>query len=131
MKPLSKEQLIKRGSCCALGCTNCPYTKPRKKGNTVLKVFLLSLILFSCAKENLNVKQTIYNKKVYGQTYYDSSYGTKIHKDSALIRNNNKNEYFIYLYSFNILKKIDVKDTNNKEYFFETSIFKNIKFTKK
>ncbi len=93
-----------------------------------MKAILIPLILFSCTKENLNIKQTIYNKKVYGQTFYDSSYGTKIHKDSALIRNNNKNEYFIYLYSFNILKKIDVKDTNNKEYFFDSRIFSKIKF---
>lgn len=35
-EPLSKEQLIKRGSCCALGCRNCPYTKPRVKGNIKL-----------------------------------------------------------------------------------------------
>ena len=35
--PLSKEQLVKRGSCCSLGCRNCPYTKPRRKGNTELE----------------------------------------------------------------------------------------------
>jgi len=35
--PLSKEQLLRRGSCCALGCRNCPYSKPRIKGNTKLK----------------------------------------------------------------------------------------------
>lgn len=23
--PLSKEQLVKRGSCCSLGCRNCQY----------------------------------------------------------------------------------------------------------
>lgn len=34
---LSKEQLIRRGFCCALGCQNCPYTKPRKKGNIELE----------------------------------------------------------------------------------------------
>jgi 2-iminoacetate synthase ThiH len=27
---------IKRGSCCANECRHCPYTKPRKKGNTQL-----------------------------------------------------------------------------------------------
>jgi len=35
--PLSKEQLIRRGFCCALGCKNCPYSKPRRKGNTILE----------------------------------------------------------------------------------------------
>lgn len=37
MKPLSKEQLIKRGSCCGLKCTNCPYFPKAIKGNTTLK----------------------------------------------------------------------------------------------
>jgi hypothetical protein len=37
MKPLTKEQLIKRGSCCGLKCTNCPYTIPPTKGNKNLK----------------------------------------------------------------------------------------------
>lgn len=35
--PLTKEQLLKMGKCCALGCKNCPYTKPRKKGNCKLE----------------------------------------------------------------------------------------------
>jgi hypothetical protein len=35
--PLSREQLIKRGKCCSLGCSNCPYTKPREKGNTKIE----------------------------------------------------------------------------------------------
>ena len=35
--PLSEEQLIRRGSCCALGCKNCPYTKPRFLGNVELE----------------------------------------------------------------------------------------------
>lgn len=35
--PLTKEQLLRRGTCCALGCSNCPYTKPRVKGNTELE----------------------------------------------------------------------------------------------
>lgn len=34
--PLSEEQLVRRGFCCALGCEKCPYTKPRRKGNTEL-----------------------------------------------------------------------------------------------
>jgi hypothetical protein len=37
MKPLTKEQLIKRGSCCALGCVNCPYIPKKVKGNKNLK----------------------------------------------------------------------------------------------
>lgn len=37
MKVFSKEELIKRGSCCACGCKNCPYTKPRVKGNSKLE----------------------------------------------------------------------------------------------
>ena len=36
-QPLSREQLLKRGSCCALGCVNCPYSKPRMKGNKDLE----------------------------------------------------------------------------------------------
>lgn len=35
--PLSKEQLIRRGSCCNLGCSNCPYSKPRRLGNEKLE----------------------------------------------------------------------------------------------
>ena len=35
--PMSKEQLVRRGECCALGCSNCPYTKPRRRGNTTLE----------------------------------------------------------------------------------------------
>lgn len=36
-KPLSREVLIKRGQCCNCGCKNCPYTKPRRKGNKKLE----------------------------------------------------------------------------------------------
>jgi hypothetical protein len=36
-KPLSREFLVKRGSCCSNNCTNCPYTDPKKKGNKKLK----------------------------------------------------------------------------------------------
>jgi hypothetical protein len=36
-EPLSKDYLIKRGKCCALGCSNCPFTKPRIKGNKKLE----------------------------------------------------------------------------------------------
>jgi len=35
--PMSKEQLTRRGTCCGLGCENCPYSKPRRKGNTILE----------------------------------------------------------------------------------------------
>ncbi len=35
---MSREQLVRRGECCALGCTHCPYTKPRTKGNTKLEL---------------------------------------------------------------------------------------------
>ena len=37
MEPISKEILIERGRCCALGCKNCPYTKPRVEGNQKLE----------------------------------------------------------------------------------------------
>ncbi len=37
MKTLSREQLLSIGKCCALGCINCPYTKPREKGNKELE----------------------------------------------------------------------------------------------
>jgi len=36
-EPFTREQLIRRGTCCALGCNNCPYTKPRVKGNEELE----------------------------------------------------------------------------------------------
>ena len=36
-EPITKKGLIKRGSCCSLGCKNCPYTKPRIKGNRELE----------------------------------------------------------------------------------------------
>ena len=36
-KPLTRDQLIKRGSCCALGCSQCPYSKPRILGNVNLE----------------------------------------------------------------------------------------------
>lgn len=35
--PIPKEQLKEKGSCCALGCKNCPYTKPIVKGNGKLE----------------------------------------------------------------------------------------------
>lgn len=33
MKPLSANELLKRGFCCGLKCTNCPYIPKYKKGN--------------------------------------------------------------------------------------------------
>ena len=33
MKPLTREQLIKNGTCCGLGCKNCPYIPKAVKGN--------------------------------------------------------------------------------------------------
>ena len=35
--PVSKEKLLKMGKCCALMCTNCPYSKPVNKGNKELE----------------------------------------------------------------------------------------------
>ena len=35
-KPLSKEFLISRGSCCGSGCKNCPYFPKWTKGSTKL-----------------------------------------------------------------------------------------------
>ena len=35
---LDKNFLIKRGSCCGLGCMECPYEPKAKKGNTVLSL---------------------------------------------------------------------------------------------
>lgn len=35
--PITKDTLIEKGSCCALGCINCPYSKPRYKGNRDLE----------------------------------------------------------------------------------------------
>jgi hypothetical protein len=37
MRPLTKEQLIKKGSLCGLGCKNRPYIKPPIKGDKNLK----------------------------------------------------------------------------------------------
>jgi hypothetical protein len=34
MEPLSRETLIKQGSCCGNKCTNCPYTPKWTKGST-------------------------------------------------------------------------------------------------
>ena len=34
--PMTREKLIKNGSCCGNGCLNCPYTKPVFKGNKQL-----------------------------------------------------------------------------------------------
>ena len=37
-KPLSREFLISRGSCCGSGCKNCPYYPRATKGSTELFV---------------------------------------------------------------------------------------------
>ena len=37
MKPLTREQLIKNGTCCGLKCMNCPYIPKAVKGNKNLK----------------------------------------------------------------------------------------------
>jgi hypothetical protein len=31
--PMSREDLLRRGSCCGMGCRNCPYTPRHKKGS--------------------------------------------------------------------------------------------------
>jgi len=36
-KPLTKEFLIERGSCCGGKCQNCPYAPKYVKGNKVLE----------------------------------------------------------------------------------------------
>jgi hypothetical protein len=33
MEPLTREQLIKNGTCCGLKCMNCPYIPKAIKGN--------------------------------------------------------------------------------------------------
>jgi hypothetical protein len=38
MKPLSREFLVGRGSCCGNGCKECPYFPRAKKGSTNLFV---------------------------------------------------------------------------------------------
>lgn len=35
--PLTREFLIRQGTCCGSGCTNCPYIPKHTKGNTTLK----------------------------------------------------------------------------------------------
>ena len=34
---MSKKQLLRLGECCGVTCRNCPYSKPRKKGNIKLE----------------------------------------------------------------------------------------------
>lgn len=34
---------LSRGNCCGNKCRHCPYTKPVKKGNTVIENHLLYL----------------------------------------------------------------------------------------
>ena len=38
MKPLSREQLLKKGRCCQHGCKNCPYadSNQNKRNEKVL-----------------------------------------------------------------------------------------------
>ena len=43
--PLTKEQLLKRGHCCNLGCSNCPYPK---KNNNEKKY---KIAYYGCRKE--------------------------------------------------------------------------------
>ena len=33
-KPLSKEILLQKGSCCGKKCVNCPYLPKYKRGST-------------------------------------------------------------------------------------------------
>jgi sulfatase maturation enzyme AslB (radical SAM superfamily) len=33
---MTRDQLIKQGRCCGLGCMYCPYTPKHKKGTNVL-----------------------------------------------------------------------------------------------
>lgn len=40
-KPLTKEFLISRGSCCGKGCVNCPYTPRNEKGATKIEIIKL------------------------------------------------------------------------------------------
>lgn len=45
---LSREDLLKRGECCGLGCVNCPYTPRGVKGsklNTEFAILVLLLII--------------------------------------------------------------------------------------
>ena len=34
---MSRDELLNRGVCCGLGCYNCPYDPPHKKGNTLIR----------------------------------------------------------------------------------------------
>lgn len=46
---LSREDLLKRGECCGLGCVNCPYTPKGVKGsklNTGFAILTLLIIVF-------------------------------------------------------------------------------------
>ena len=37
---LTIDFLLSRGECCGLKCKNCPYTKPHRKGNKEIDVYL-------------------------------------------------------------------------------------------
>lgn len=36
MKPLSREFLVGRGSCCGNGCRECPYYPKHTKGSSIV-----------------------------------------------------------------------------------------------
>lgn len=45
-KPLSREFLLERGTCCSCGCLNCPWDfKEKKTGTKIIKGSKLNNVL--------------------------------------------------------------------------------------
>lgn len=53
-KPLSKDLLLSRGSCCGNGCENCPYFPRAKKGSSTVFVIPESVDCYpSCSLKTM------------------------------------------------------------------------------
>ena len=92
-------------------------------------ITILVITLISCTKEKLKTFKQV-NIKYYGVTTYNND-STIIYKDSCLVRNDNKNQFWCYNYAFNILVKLDSFPQNKLNVEYKHSYFQTIKIKHK